>query len=234
MDPRLILFDVDGTLIDAAGAGRRAMERAFVEVFRLDSPGDSRSVRFAGMTDLDIFDALASGAGIPPARLAREREWLERAYVDRLREEMERADDRRRIIPGARELLEHLARRRGVFLGLVTGNLERGARIKLEPFGLNRFFPQGGFGSDHRDRRQIARLARERLARSAGIDFAAPNVVLVGDTERDVVAARANGFRATAIDSGWTPRAELLRAGADALFDDLSDLPGLLRSFGLG
>jgi len=190
-------------------------------------------MRFAGMTDHDIFDALAAAAGVERSRLDSERRRLEIAYLEALREVLDRPDDRRRIVAGAAELLGTLAGRDAVFLGLITGNLESGARTKLEPFGLNPFFPGGGFGSDHRDRREIARIARTRLARIAGYEFPATNVALVGDTEQDMISAKANGFRPIAVDSGWTPREELLAAGAEALFDDLSDQPRLLHAFGL-
>jgi phosphoglycolate phosphatase-like HAD superfamily hydrolase len=234
MEPCLILFDVDGTLIDTAGAGRRAMERAFEEMFEIDSLGErSSGVRFAGMTDHDIFDALAAVAGIDAALIDGSRRQLETSYLDALRREMERPDDRRRTIPGALPLLETLVGQDGVFLGLVTGNLEAGARTKLEPFGLNPFFPDGGFGSDHRDRREIARLAREKLSSVAGFEFPADSVVLVGDTEVDVESAKSNGFRSVAIESGWVPRELLLSSGADALFSDLTDQPRILEAFGL-
>jgi phosphoglycolate phosphatase-like HAD superfamily hydrolase len=215
MEPCLILFDVDGTLIDTAGAGRRAMERAFEEMFEIDSLGErSSGVRFAGMTDHDIFDALAAVAGIDAARVDGSRRQLETSYLDALRREMERPDDRRRTIPGALPLLETLVG-------------------KLEPFGLNPFFPDGGFGSDHRDRREIARLAREKLSSVAGFEFPADSVVLVGDTEVDVESAKSNGFRSVAIESGWVPRELLLSSGADALFSDLTDQPRILEAFGL-
>ena len=234
MEPRLILFDVDGTLVDTAGAGRRAMECAFEEVFRVDSLAErSTGVRFAGMTDQDIFEALAGVAGIEATRFDTARQRLEDAYLSALRRVMAQPDPRRRTIPGALPLLETLVGHDGAFLGLITGNLEAGARTKLDPFGLNPFFPAGGFGSDHRDRREIARAAHRKLSEYAGFDFPASSVVVVGDTEQDVDCAKANGYRAVAVESGWVPRDELLSSGADALFSDLTDEPRILAAFGL-
>jgi len=233
MTASLILFDIDGTLIDAGGAGRRAMERAFAAVFEVPQLGDTSTVRFAGMTDHDILDGLADVAAVDPQRVDARRERFVAAYLDELRGEMNKPDRRRREIPGATRLLQQLRAREGVFLGLVTGNMEQGARVKLEPYGLNGFFREGGFGSDHRDRTVLARLARQKVERAAGREFVTSNVTLVGDTDRDVTSARANGFRAVAVDSGWTGRDALRAAGAEAIFDDLSDVGGLLEAFGL-
>jgi phosphoglycolate phosphatase-like HAD superfamily hydrolase len=146
---------------------------------------------------------------------------------------MAREDPRRRALPGIPELLERLAARDDLVLGLLTGNFEAGARLKLEPFGLNRFFPDGGFSSDSADRREIARIARDRAARRSGIAFAAHEVTVVGDTEHDVDCARANGFRAVAIESGWVAREELERAGPDALLDSFLDVDAVLDALGL-
>jgi phosphoglycolate phosphatase-like HAD superfamily hydrolase len=233
MEPRLILFDVDGTLIDTAGAGKRAMERAFGEVFGLDGFAEADGVRYAGRTDPMIFEGLARAFGIAPAAFRAERDNLERIFVAALAREMARPDVRRRVLPGVLPLLEGLEASDGVHLGLLTGNLEAGARAKLEPFGLNRFFASGGFASDDADRREIARIARRRLSELTGIAFRPADVTVVGDTEHDVDCARANGYRAVAVSSGWVDRAVLVRAQPDVLLDDLRD-PRVLQALGLG
>ena len=232
--PTLILFDLDGTLVDTANAGRQAIDRAFAEIYGIESVTSSAgTVRFAGMTDSGIFRALASAAGVSPSRFTATTEALYETYYRELRTEMARPEPRRRIMPGIEPLLRELARRDDARVGLITGNLERGARIKLEPFGLNGYFPGGGFGSDHSDRREVARVAWRRICRLTGIEFPRERVVVVGDTEKDVDCARANGFISVAVDAGWVPRETLLRAEPDVLFEDLNDLPAVLRAFGL-
>ena len=184
------------------------------------------------MTDPIIFRNLARALGVDEE--AQRDGWprLLDAYLAALEEEMGRDDPRRRVLPGVEDLLVALSARPDVYLGLLTGNLEAGARIKLQPFGLNDYFPGGGFSSDHPERAEIARLAREKLARAFGVDFPASRVVVVGDTEHDVACAKANGYRAVAVEFGWVPREDLEQAGPDALFRDLSDLPAVMRALG--
>lgn len=234
MEPSLILFDIDGTLVDTAGAGRRAMERAFHEVFNVDGIArKAAGVAFAGMTDWGIFDALAGAAEIEDSHYRDRRQTVEDAYLGALSREMERPDPRRRIIPGIEPLLEELEARQGVYLGLLTGNLRAGARIKLEPFGLNRYFSDGGFGSDHPDRREVARVARRRLVQATGVEFDDARVVVVGDTDQDVDCAKANRFRSVAVESGWGSHESLVAARPDALLEDLCDLPRALLALGV-
>jgi phosphoglycolate phosphatase-like HAD superfamily hydrolase len=231
MLPRLILFDIDGTLVDTAGAGRRALEQVFHDRFGVDAATqDTSRVRFAGMTDIRIFESLAEVSGIPPERFVAALPALSKDYLQALEGEMGRPDPRRRILPGIVPLLETLSRRADARLGLVTGNLEAGARIKLEPFGLNPYFPGGGFGSDHPDRREVARKAWVELVNISGIPFPASCVTVVGDTEHDVDCARANGFRAIAVESGWVSREVLEASGPDALFRDLTDRQKVLEA----
>ena len=234
MGPRAILFDIDGTLVDTDGAGRRALEQAFVEVFDLDSV-DARAsgVPFAGRTDPIIVRGLAGAWGIDPARLEAGRDALLQSYLRALTDEMRRPNPKRRALPGVCELIESLDDHPSARLGLLSGNIENGARIKLEPFGLNRFFPGGGFGSDHEDRSEMARLAVQKLSRHYGVRFDPAAVVVVGDTPHDVSSARANGFHAVAVDSGWASREELERSRPDVLLDDLTEGSRVLEALGL-
>ena len=225
----LVLFDVDGTLVHTHGAGKRALALAFERVFGVDSfESRTSEVAYAGRTDPLIVTDLAGALGIVADRLEDQRGVVYEAYYEALREEMDREDPRREVLPGVLALLEELERRDDVLTGLLTGNLERGARIKLAYFDLNRFFPDGGFASDHQEREQIARLAVEKLSRRTGTRFEPSRVRVVGDTEHDVQCARANGYRAVAVHSGWAPLARLERSRPDALLQSLEDLPSAL------
>jgi phosphoglycolate phosphatase-like HAD superfamily hydrolase len=154
-------------------------------------------------------------------------------YLEALRNLLSSPDPRRRVLPGIRRLLDTLDAMRAVHIGLLTGNLEAGARAKLEPFGLAGYFPAGGFSSDHEDRNEIARIATEKFRQRTGFEFAPDRVHVVGDTELDVECARANGYRAVAVASGWVSAQRLREAAPDAFFDDLTDLPRVLRALGL-
>jgi phosphoglycolate phosphatase-like HAD superfamily hydrolase len=236
MTKTLVLFDVDGTLVDTGGAGRAGLLRSFRDVFGVpDIEARAAEVGLDGKTDPTIIAEIALAAGLAHDAIEARYAEFQRTYVAALRHELAREDraDKRRVLPGVRTLLDALHPRPGTWLGLVTGNIEDGARAKLATFDLNRFFPDGGFSSDHPDRVEIARIAHERLCRRAAVRFAPERVAVVGDTELDVACARANGFRAVAVASGRVDRERLAAAGADAVLSDLSDLDEVMRALAL-
>ena len=225
----LILFDIDGTLIDGRGVGRRALERAFADVFDLPGiPDVSGRVLFNGALDPDIHRDMAALLGLAPGMLAERRERLHESYLQHLRATA-REGPGARVLPGVRELLEQLDARDDVVLGLLTGNVEAGARLKLEPHGLNRYFSAGGFGEDGPTRADVARAAVRRLAPRWGGAPEPGQVMVVGDSVRDVECGRANGYRTLAVQTGWTSREELSAAGPDHLLPDLAGTEPLIR-----
>jgi len=210
---RAFLFDVDGTLVKSGGAGSRSLDRAFAQIY--GRPGAMRNVRPHGRTDFSICrEAFARNLG----RHEVDRIEIERvldAYIPILEEEVARSPTYQ-VIPGVPTLLEELARR-GDILGLATGNIERGARIKIGRGGLNHFFEFGGFGDDGEDRTLMVRAARERaLARLSPAPPPEP-VYVVGDTVRDVEAAHAAGCVAVAVATGWENEETLRESGPEFL-----------------
>lgn len=197
MRPTLVLFDIDGTLISAGGAGRRAIVRLFVE--RWGRPDAFVSVPFAGMTDLSIFRAGLRAIGRPDDA-ATVRTLID-PYLAILREEVRGADGYR-LHHGIGEILDSLEQRRGVLLGLGTGNVEAGARIKLEHVRVYHRFRFGGFGSDHEQRAELLRVGVERGARLLGRRPEECRVLVIGDTPRDIEAARAIGAACVAVATG--------------------------------
>ncbi len=229
--PRLVLFDIDGTLIETGGAGKRALERAFAEEFGIDDfERRTSGVEYAGRTDPVILGALADALEVPRERYLARRDALLESYYDGLRTLLRADHPQKRTLPGVVDVLDALAPEAHTTLGLLTGNLERSARIKLEAFDLNRYFPDGGFSSDHSCRREIARAAHRKLERHRGARFEPADVVVLGDTEHDVDCARANGFRAVAVATGWVPRERLEAAAPDALLDGFEDLPRVMAA----
>ncbi len=229
----LVLFDVDGTLVDAGGAGRESLCKAFERVFGLSGVGRSAAaVPFDGRTDSWIIGEIAAGAGVDPARLEAHREALEVAYLGILEETLA-GGKRARALPGVSALLEALSDG-GSPVGLVTGNIRRGAQVKLAAAGIDRYFEEGAFGDDSADRVELARLARERFERRMGVAFLPSSVLLVGDSKQDVRAARANGYRCLAVATGWTRREDLRAEGPDAVMEDLSATGDVLGWIGRG
>lgn len=227
----LLLFDIDGTLIRGRGAGRRSLGRAFTEVFdaaAIDVAMDR--VEFNGRTDPQIIRDVAAAAGIARGIYEPALPALTAAYLRHL-EALAGEPGGAHPCPGIPELLESLAARPGVALGLLTGNIESGARIKLEPFGLNRYFVDGGYGSDAEERPAIAAIARTKLERRLAREFQAGQVVVIGDTIHDVTCGQVNGFRTLAVGTGGVSEERLRTAEPDLYLGDFSDLPATLRLF---
>jgi phosphoglycolate phosphatase len=216
---RLILFDIDGTLLSAGRAARDSILAALGSVLGWDGSADGND--FSGKTDPQILRELVEesvGADRFDSTLA---EVLDR-YVAELRSRL-RAEA---VVPkpGIPELLERLSRQPRVVLGLLTGNIERGARLKLEPPGFNRFFPFGAFGDDSADRYCLPAVAVARARERTGRDFAGASVVIVGDSVHDVGCGRSLGARAIAVATGPTPAEKLAAERPHALFTDFSDV----------
>ncbi len=216
---RAVLFDVDGTLIKAQGAGREALARGVARV--LGAPleavrAEARAIDFRGRTDELLIEELVRRAGgVPEAGLDAR---VVAAYLEEL--ETALAEVEVEVLPGVPELLAALALRDDAAVGLLTGNVREGARRKLDAVGLGWLAARdGGFAEDGRERGELARAAMARLA-AQGV--APGRVVVIGDTPHDVAAARAIGARAVAVASGWTPRAELAPCRPDLLLDSLA------------
>ena len=217
MTPTVLLFDIDGTLLHGGGAGRRAVVRVFGEQFARREVFDD--VRFHGMTDRAIVRGGLLRAGLPADEAAIDA--ICAAYLAALAEEVPRAADFR-VMPGAAALLDALSGRTGLAVGLGTGNLREGARIKLERAGLYHHFAFGGFGCDAEDRAELLRIGAERGARHVGSPLADCRLIVIGDTPKDVAAAQAIGARSLTVETSGFSAADLLAAGATWAFADLT------------
>jgi phosphoglycolate phosphatase len=209
---KIFLFDLDGTLINGAGAGMRALELACRQEFGLE--GATSGVVFDGMTDLAIVRAILEPRGRGGERNLQR---LIQAYLEHLPRTVAEASGYR-VLEGVVETLDYLEKK-GRLYALATGNVVEGARIKLERGGLWGRFPTGGFGSDAEERVQIVKTALERARKLLGDDSA--QAVVVGDTPRDVRAACGAGLPALAVASGRFSVAELKAAGAELVLESL-------------
>jgi phosphoglycolate phosphatase len=214
---KCILWDLDGTLVSTGGAGMRALDRAFRDIHGvMDAMKD---VNPAGKTDPAIIREIFHQA-LNRDCSAQEMKAVQDKYLDYLPAECSAAQDYH-VLPGIPEILERLSALRMV-CGLGTGNLERGARIKLDRAGLNRHLPFGGFGSDSESRAALLKTARVKAEACAGLAFESDQVFVVGDTERDILAAREAGFKVVAVATGHSPVEHLSRFQPDYLLPDFS------------
>ncbi|MEW6584635.1 MAG: HAD family hydrolase [Nitrospirota bacterium] len=213
---RLVLFDIDGTLIDSGGAGVRALELALKELFSVEN--GFHGISMAGKTDPSIMREGLKKHGLSENGNL---ELVIEAYLAHLSREIE--NSRRKIKPGIYDVLERLMTIADVGIGLLTGNLERGARIKLEPFNLNSYFPTGAFGSDDEDRNKLLPVAVARFEDLTGEKIRIEESVIVGDTPRDVECAKICGAKCVGVATGPYPFKALVDAGADYVFQDLTD-----------
>ena len=219
----IILFDIDGTLVRTGGAGKAAMEDALRHAFGIAEINDT--VPYSGRTDRAIGRDLLAVHGIHPTPANASK--LQDAYLAHLPPSL--AKHGGKVCPGIGELLAALQPRTDAVLGLLTGNVRAGARTKLGHFGLWDYFACGGFGDDHFDRDDVARMALAEVRSHVGRDVDPADVWVIGDTPLDVRCARAIGAKAIAVATGWHPFEELAGCQPDFVFNNLSDHTGLLN-----
>jgi phosphoglycolate phosphatase-like HAD superfamily hydrolase len=217
---RLVLFDIDGTLLSTGGVATEVFTRVLSELAGRDITLDGYSL--AGKTDPRIVRDLLAQAGHGPAHIDALVPRILEGYLDRFPAALA-ASPKPRLLPGVRELLVRLAALPEVLLGLLTGNIERGAAIKLDHFGLLELFRLGAYGSDSEDRRALVAVAAGRAERLTGVRFPPPAIVVVGDTPLDIDCGRAAGAVTVAVATGPYGTAELAAHGPDAVFADLRD-----------
>lgn len=225
---KLVLFDIDGTLLSCGPQVRPIFASALVDVF--GTAGDVDRYDFTGRTDPGIVLDLVTGAGVPEGVVRAGLPRMREIYTGRLDAALER--DGMRLLPGVVEILERLERRDDVVVALLTGNWEPGAKAKLSRFDLNRFFPFGAFGCDGVERAELPPVALDRAERIRGRRFLPAEVLIIGDSVHDVSCAHAHGIPCLAVGTGRTPAEDLQAAGADWLVPDLRAAAGAVPWLG--
>ncbi len=216
---KLLLWDIDGTLLASGGAGMRALEHAVSTEFLHGVPADLSTIDWAGRTDRWIAEKIFDKYAIvhTPAHVTR----LLDAYIARLPAELTTTT---RVLPGIAEILTAVPGRGDFLQGLLTGNLQRGAATKLGHFDLWRHFPFGAFADDSPHRNDLGPHALRRAAEHSGITFSPDDVWIIGDTPHDIACGRIIGARTLAVCTGHHTRDQLAAHDPDALLDDLSDV----------
>jgi phosphoglycolate phosphatase-like HAD superfamily hydrolase len=221
---RLLLFDIDGTLIDSGGAGLQSLKDVLEQQFGVTDNLDG--VEVAGKTDSGIVhqilrkQAIAVTAENTAAFLAR--------YLELLAHELPLREGR--LLPGVKELLPRLQARPQNVLALLTGNLRRGAQLKLTHYGIWDFFEFGAFADDHHDRNELGPFAQQRAREKHAMDFAATAIDVIGDTPHDIACGKAIGARTIAVATGGFSRAQLEAHEPDVLVDDFSEVEAVMAA----
>ena len=225
---RLVLFDIDGTLLNSGGMGRAAMQRALGMVF--GSPGNP-SYRYDGKTDKQIVRDVMRMEGHSDEHIDARMTKLIDLYLEGLREGAKSGTFNIRPLEGVPEILDALDQRDDVILGLLTGNVEPGARIKLTAAGIDPDrFKVNAFGSDHEHRPELPAIARRRAGETLGLDIAGERVVVIGDTPADIECGRSLGAKAIGVASGHYTVEQLQSHRPYAVFPTLGDTPSVLES----
>jgi phosphoglycolate phosphatase len=216
---KLLLFDVDQTLISTGGAGIRALNRAFQKLYAVENAMEG--ILPHGKTDPGIIREILHSHPVPsltdgfPTSMTA----IVESYLEFLDNEIDSTSSYK-ILPGIEGILNSLSGRSDIAIGLATGNVEAGARIKLERGNLNRFFPFGGFGSDSENRTELVRCGAEKASAYMGCRPAPDDVFVIGDTPRDIAAGREAGFLTVGVATGKYSKAELQESGATVAISD--------------
>lgn len=224
---KLILFDIDETMLASDGVGRRALCRALSEVSGQEI--DSSAVLLSGKTDPQICQEILQANGLSLAELEGGLPLIYQTYLPYLEREIAQSQSFR-LHTGVEALLNALANHEDTYLALLTGNIEAGARLKLAPFSVNRFFQTGAYGCDSADRMLLPEIATRRASALFDIQVQPQEVVIIGDSVNDVRCAQGFGARSVAVTTGKTPRDEIEAVNPDYLFPSLADTQAVLKA----
>ena len=224
---KLVLFDIDETILYSDGVGRRAMQTALSKVFEheVDAAGHNMS----GKTDPQICFELLGSLGYEEAVIEQRLPAIFNEYVSCLEHEIASAQSFR-LHGGVLVLIDRLAQDTSCRLALLTGNIEIGARLKLKPFDLNKHFCTGAFGSDAADRLKLPEIAHRRAHDAFAVQFDRSDIVIIGDATNDVYCAKGYGVTSIVTCTGRTPKEELAALNPDFLFDSLENTEAVCRA----
>lgn len=221
---KLVLFDLDGTLVNAGGAGRTSLRKAIKELYGVEPEFDHSLI--SGRTDLDNFSIVYSLIKKGKKPTAAEMKKMKAKYLEILPTEVHAVVRCKKydLIPGVEKFLKMLAKDKDVILGLGTGNLEEGTKIKLEPSKLASYFTVGGYGEDGQTREEMLQAAVKRAEKKFKTKLEPDQVYVIGDTHRDICAAKNCGFHSAVLTNGFGDAQKIQRAAAELETKDFNDL----------
>ncbi|MGC8774699.1 MAG: HAD family hydrolase [Chlorobaculum sp.] len=215
---KLVLFDIDGTLLKVGAMNRRVLADALLEVYGTE--GSTGTHDFSGKMDSAIIYEVLTNGGLGKEEIAGKFDQAKAAYIALFRERAQPSDIT--LLEGVRELLDALSSRSDILLGLLTGNFEASGRHKLKLPGIDHYFPFGAFADDALDRNELPRIAHERARSITGKNFSSSEIVIIGDTEHDIRCAKALDARSIAVATGNFSMQELSRHQPGALFQNFA------------
>lgn len=224
---RLVLFDIDETMISSDGAGGRAIRRMLHHRHGIED--HFTRISMSGKTDPQILHEIMESAGHHETAVQAALEEMIEHYLVLLKEEIPKSAYYI-MHEGVMDLLDHLQKDDRIYLALLTGNVERGARMKLEQFGLNKYFPFGAFGSDHRSRLELPAVAQARAIEHYKVHFEPREIVVIGDAVGDIMCAKGFGAISIAVNTGRTSWAELEAQKPHYLFKSLRDTTAVMQA----
>jgi len=225
---KILLFDIDGTLMLSGGAGLRAMNQAFFDLYGIKEVFSG--INLAGRTDTSIFRDAVKACHLPysPAALKK----FQMQYFSHLPAELDHPAGEKKLMPGVAELLPALQQRENVFLGLLTGNWETSGYIKLAHFGLDRYFSFGAFADDSEKRPELLPYAIQRFTARYEHTPDPDQVFVIGDTPSDILCAQPHNAKSVAVAAAHYKEKDLQPYNPDFLLQDLSDLPQVMSILG--
>lgn len=221
----LLIFDLDGTIINVFGCGRKALDTTMRIMYGIKGAGEK--LDFSSSTDYGVFLRLIEQFNLNDIFFNRIEEFYS-IYSKELKEEIEK-NAGSRLLPGLTELLEYLFREPSFYLALATGNMEVGARTKLGHFGLEEYFPVGGFGDHAKSKKDVISTTFQKASEFYGENFKNDEVFVIGDTTMDIDAAKNFEFHSIAVATGFEEKEKLIQANPDWLFDNISSTSEFLK-----
>ena len=225
---RLVLFDIDGTIL----LGGPLWKDCFIGALNHYFPDfDFPRISFNGKTDVQICREMMSASGLSEAEVEVNMHIVIEEYIRRAGTAIDQRAHEIKLLPGIVELIENLSKQPDIFLGLLTGNVKKGAIAKLKSVGLDHFFKFGVYGDDHYDRYQLPALAQKRVKEDHGLEFSGKQIVIIGDTIHDVNCGKSIGVRSIAVGTGRNVDQDELRAqNPDYYFEDFSSVAAVIEA----
>ncbi len=222
---KAVLFDIDGTILKCNGAGKQSLLEATEQIF--NTTGNMQQLNFQGKTDMWILHQSLLQFGISEKDIQHNIEKLKKTYFNLLKSNLQNSNAH--LLKGIKEIIETMHNQPKIKLGLLTGNFETSAFIKIGYFNLQDYFQFGAFGDDSEDRNNLPEVARQKFKSITRDEIDFSDIVIIGDTIHDIACAQHVNAKSIAVATGWTPKQKLENHKPDLCLDDLSNIDKIIN-----